>query len=276
MYNPAVSLPISHRPVILPISRPRFEFALILVAILCATGVANAQSLTGRVVDARTDAPVNLATVAVLRDGRTVTGTLTDENGDYRIRVPGSGVFTLSVSSQGYETVIVEEFALSNDPLTIQNFRLEPDPVRLQEVLVETSAGRLSGREKVRRRQLLGKGTFVSGPQLQDIGQESLTQYLAREADLEVRYHPWGFQYLRSPIGPSHCLVVQVNHWPLSTLGYQSLDEIRIDRIAAIEIYNTVSDVPPEEDLIQATRDPRLFPGENCGLVNVWFWHSWE
>jgi hypothetical protein len=243
---------------------------------LLSAAPLGAQSLRGRVVDATTGAPVVQATVAVLLDDRTIAGSLTDATGSFTIRLREEGSFVIRATGQGYATLDMADVQVADrENLALGDLRLDLAPIVLEELILETSAGRARGQEKVRRRQLLGKGSFFSGAELVELRPRSLTEYLAQQADLEVRVDNWGFPYLWSPVGPHHCLVVQVNHWPLSTQGYRSLDEIRLSRVAAIEIYNTVADVPPEADLIRYTEEPRLFPEAKCGLVNVWLWLAW-
>lgn len=249
-----------------------------LVAIMIACGAAPlaAQTYEGRVVAESTGNPIVQASVAVIIDGRTIAGSLTDQNGAFSIRLSDAGTHTLRVTAQGYSTAVANNVVIGTGEIReLADFQLRPNPIALEAIIVEAERGRLRGEDKVRLRQALGVGTFFSGRELEQIRPRSLTEYLAEETGLEVRYDRWGFPYLWSPIGPHHCLVVQVNHWPLSTQGFRSLDEIRLSRIAAIEIYNTVSDVPPEPDLVRYTREPRLFPDRECGLVNVWFWRSW-
>lgn len=233
------------------------------------------QRLEGRVVDATTGSPIVQATIALMLDDRTITGSLTDEDGRYTIAPRDVGSYLVRVSGQGYSPLVIEDVMISRGEARVLDHRLEPKPIALDGIVVEAEAGRLTGQEKVRRRQLLGQGHFLAGREIMVLRPRSLSQYLAEEADLQVRYNRWGHPYLWSPVGPHHCVVLQVNHWPLSTQGFNSLDDIPFDWIAGIEIYNTVGDVPPEAALVEYTTRPRLYPGEQCGLVNVWFWKSW-
>lgn len=227
-------------------------------------------------MDDATGAPIVQATVAVMLDDRTVAGSLTDAAGRFSIRLREADSYIVRVSGQGYATLLADEVTVAlRETLVLTDYRLQPRPIALDAIIVEAESGKLTGAEKIRRRQLLGQGSFFSGTDIALLAPRSLTEYLAREADLEVRYDRWGHPYLWSPVGPHHCLVLQVNHWPLSTQGFNSLDEIPFEWIAGIEIYNTVAEVPPESALIGYTTQPRLYPGEQCGLLNVWFWKSW-
>ncbi len=252
------------------------RFAATLALLLLGVAPLRAQTLQGRVVDATTGAPIVQATVAIVEDDRTIAGSLTDARGNFTIRLRDGGSYELRATGQGFATFIMEDVQVGNrETVALDDLRLAISPIVLDALVAATPAGRLTGQETLRRRQLLGKGTFFSGAELAEERPRSLTAYLAEVADLEVRNDYWGFPALWSPVGPHHCLVVQVNHWPLSTLGYRSLDEIALRHVAAIEIYNTVSEVPPEKDLIEYTEQPRLFPNRKCGLVNVWLWKAW-
>jgi hypothetical protein len=58
-------------------------------------------------------------------------------------------------------------------------------------------------------------------------------------------------------------------------MGYPSLDDIPLERIAAIEVYPDMRDVPP--GWLQYI--PASGTGSNgahpCGMINVWTWDSW-
>jgi hypothetical protein len=251
---------------------------LAAVAIVVGVEAVEAQTIRGRVVDVTTGNPIRQATVAVQFDGRTVAGSLTDVGGEFVIVIQEAGEYDVRASAPGYLTFDLNGLVAEvGDELSLTDIQLEPDPVALEGVSVEVrrDRGRMRGEDRVLLRQLRGEGTFVPGALLVLENPTSLTAYLAEVADLHVRYDFYGSPYLWSPVGPYHCLIAQVNHWPMVALGYRSLDDIALRRIAAIEIYNTAAEVPPEAQLITDTEDPRYCPCGRCGLVNVWFWSSW-
>jgi hypothetical protein len=262
-----------------PLARSGLSGLFAVVTIILGVETLDAQTIQGRVVDATTGDPIRQATVAVQANGRTVAGSLTDEGGEFVIPIRDAGEYDVRASAHGYLTLELEGLVADaeEDELLLSDIRLNPDPVALDEITVEVRRGgeRMRGQDRVLLRQLRGEGTFVPGALLVLENPSSLTSYLAEVADLHVRYDFYGSPYLWSPIGPYHCLIAQVNHWPMVALGYRSLDDISLRRIAAIEIYNTAAEVPPESQLITDTEDPRYCPCGRCGLVNVWFWSSW-
>jgi hypothetical protein len=68
-----------------------------------------------------------------------------------------------------------------------------------------------------------------------------------------------------------------VNRWPLNRpggpgeppIGFRSLDDIPLESIAGIEIFNDYNDVP--ELFASDAIDDMYF----CGFVNVWTTNSW-
>lgn len=106
---------------------------LLLLVLLCGANVANAQILSGRVVDALTGFP--LAGSSVVRvDGR--GGTSTNAEGEFRLRVEQEGEFLLRISYVGYAPL---EVALSTQqPET----RIALDPAYLSAGDVVITAAR--------------------------------------------------------------------------------------------------------------------------------------
>jgi hypothetical protein len=256
--------------------QPGAATALAIVAVLASAfaGVADVsgQTIQGRVIDARSGAGVPTASVTAATGGLVAAGALTNANGTFRIRLEAPGVYLVRVSREGYASVAMDSLrVLEGDTLTLPDIALEPGPIVLDELRVETPRRRPRGQERIRQRQLLGKGVFLSGAMISGDQPKSLTWYLAETAGLQVWYGRRGmdrYPSLRSPTGTYDCVRIQINHWSMGQLGYRSLDEIDLDMIAAVEIYPTFSEVPPENMLIWETN-------RRCGLVNVWLWNAW-
>lgn len=241
---------------------------------LLVPAVLPAQVVTGRVVDEGSSEGIAQAIVEIRdREGREVGSGLADGEGRFRVEVaPPGGPFRLAAWAMSYDRTTVDSLHLApGDTLDVGDLSIRPAPLALDrlDVAAEETSGLLPGRELVRRRQLLEKGTFLSGAVIDADDPYSLTEYLAEAAGLMVR---WGFSgrpRLRSPRARSGCMNVTINHWGMGRSGYRSLDEIDPSWIAAVEIYETERDIP-EEKLIGL--DQRW---SGCGLVNVWLWNSW-
>lgn len=140
---------------------------------------------------------------------------------------------------------------------------LEIAPIGIDTLQVEVQ-GRVTGRERVRRRQILGKGTFFAGAVLEAANPYYISNYLAEETDLISR-----FGALTNPNSVRDCMAIHVNHWPIGKTGFSSMDEIPLDWIAAVEVYDTFDDTPEDARMLSNTA------WGGCGLVNVWLWNSW-
>lgn len=117
------------------------KFALLLVGfLLVAAGPLAAQdsdrdrSLTGRVVDARTDAPVHGAFVGI---APAEEGVFTDSLGYFDLPVFEAGAYTLVAEQLGYSDVRVSISAAEADESV--ELRIEPNPVALEGLEVVTS-----------------------------------------------------------------------------------------------------------------------------------------
>ncbi|UOR03579.1 TonB-dependent receptor [Hymenobacter aerilatus] len=100
-----------------------------LVACTVATSYAQTRSLTGRVVAADSNEP--LIGVTVLVKG-TTTGTVTDNEGNFTLAVPGNQAATLVIRYLGYKE---QEVTPGPDQARL-NIQLAPDQAALDEVVV--------------------------------------------------------------------------------------------------------------------------------------------
>ena len=71
-----------------------------LLFLACAISTYAAQ-LTGKVIDAGSKQPIDFANVSIMQGKNLITGTITDEKGNFTIEV-ADGQYTLVVSFMGY------------------------------------------------------------------------------------------------------------------------------------------------------------------------------
>jgi hypothetical protein len=239
--------------------------ALLLGAL--AVGNVQAQTVRGRFVDPTSGGGIPGVQILANDDWLIAGGAVTDSTGNFELRLPRPGTFSLETTRTGYRTRTLEVTAEGPDVIvTLGDISLETAPIVLDEVRVEIEReGLTPGREWIRQRQLAGKGIFLSGATIAEAEPVSLTQYLGDAADLWVRYDWRGRPSLVSQRSARRCIRLFVNHWPIGAVGYGNLDNILLVDIAAIEIYPTHRDVPA-----QLTWQAGL-----CGAVNVWTWNGW-
>ncbi len=203
--------------------------------LLAGTGGAEAQGggahspdrpvVTGEVHDLQTRRPLaNVAVRLVTEDGTQVLGSAwTDANGRYTVLLflgeredPGSLV--IQAGTLGYVLSSSDPFRLSPGRVTtVPRIQLRPEPVVLDSVVAEAAPLRWNElrppRERVRQRQLEGRGTFIPGAVVENSDARSLPEFVADRIDgLEVEFPAEG-PTLRSTFYP-RCLHVLVNEWP--------------------------------------------------------------
>ena len=110
--------------------------SLLLFVSLAAALCAQSFTLSGKVVDRVSQAPLPFATVVLLSpDSVVLTGAVTSDSGLYRLHVPARGRYLLSVSFIGYATSI-QPLGIDRQHTTLPPIALEPDATTLQTVQV--------------------------------------------------------------------------------------------------------------------------------------------
>ena len=205
-------------------------------------------------------------------DVRPLATAVTDADGRFEIELPrGAGTFRLTVETLFHKPVTIDSLQVPvGEVRTLPDISLEVAPIPLDSLSVQVGRGTESsrGRDWVRRNQQLRKGMFISGAVADYAAGRSIGAYIATQAKLWPRYDMRG--QVTSFINPggalSRCVQVLVNRWPIEHMHYTSVDQIRREDIAAIEIYQDDRDLPPGY----------WFDGKpGCGIVNVWLWNSW-
>lgn len=251
-----------------PSQRRPLALGLATLCLVGGSGDGLAQEVRGRAV--ADDGGEGIATALVEmfdENGDRVGAVVTGDEGRFRLELSRTGgPFVLDVWALGYRRATLDSlFVYPSRPLDLGEIRLETSPIGLDTLRVQARRrGLVPGRELVRRRQLLGRGTFLSGAVLEADDPESLVQYLADASGLVVLSYPT----LHSPDAWGGCMEVHINHWP-GLMGYGNIDHIPLEHIAAVEIYSSPDDIPKEKLINLDT----AFNG--CGLVNIWLWNSW-
>ena len=94
--------------------------------------------IKGHVYDAKTTLPVEYATIAVFQHNQStpVTGTITENNGRFRITGLTEGVFDIEVTFMGYQSRKYEKIEISKNQLTIDlgEIKMSPSSESIQQV----------------------------------------------------------------------------------------------------------------------------------------------
>lgn len=259
---------------------PACTTAALLVGILLGAPALHAQVVSGRVVDSESLTGIPVAAVQLFdEDGQPLDAVLTDAEGRFRIALDRrGGPFRLEADALSHTRASVDSlFVADGEILTLPDLVLAAAPIRLDDIVVEGQRSRITpGREWIRRNQLQGEGTFMAGAVIRAEAPTSLAWYVSEATDVWVRHNEVGEPSFQRPPGNwPRCVEILVNRWPINRdgidgappMGYRSIDDIPLDHIAAIEIYESYRQLP----------DGYIFIGSNpdCGIVNVWLWNSW-
>jgi outer membrane receptor protein involved in Fe transport len=150
--------------------KKRFCPFLILIFLISASSGLLAQgkiNITGKVVEAYSQQPVEFATV-MIADTKTenpITGTTTDIDGNFQVEVESSD-FYVEVSFIGFATKRVEEFQIDGNNLDLGEIQMSENSQTLDEVTVRA--------EKSQTEFKLDKRVFNVGKDLSNTGAGAL------------------------------------------------------------------------------------------------------
>ncbi|MDA7502248.1 outer membrane beta-barrel protein, partial [Chitinophagales bacterium] len=144
---------------------------LLVILCLCLTGSLSGQassySLTGTVVDARSQEAIDYATVIIkqLSDGALVSGTTTSDGGKFALESPTAEI-RLEISFIGYSTLEITDLVFTSQRAELGIIQLGVDSKALDEVLISA--------EKSTTEFRLDKRVFNVGTDLSSSGAGAL------------------------------------------------------------------------------------------------------
>lgn len=244
--------------------------AAAFVVLLAVPTSLRGQAISGRFVDAGTQAGVEAVQVAIRNAEGELVGTgVSDSEGLFRVSLRvGGGPLRLEVEHLAYVGPGIDSlFVGASEVLALSAIALEPRPIALDPIIARAPPAPwvTRGEEWVRRNQLLEKGTFLAGAIVRLLKPPSLTDHIADAAGLAVRVSPSGYKTLWHPGSGNgeDCIDVRLNRWPL----LYPIDYLPLADVAGIEVYKDAIDVP----IAYAWDHDR-----RCGIVNIWMWDSWR
>jgi hypothetical protein len=232
----------------------------IAMALLLLGSTAGAQTITGKLIDATTGAPVDGATIALLRDDRAVGSVVTDGDGAFTLRLPGEGVFRLRADRIGYGAALTPAMQLDADDDVALEFRLLPRAVELNPITVISFSDRPPGPDAgfaERARRSLG-GHFITREEIEQRHPIRIADLLATVPGVHLVPDPRGFGervLLRGDCVPT----VFLDGVPILMADMTIDDLVSPMDVEAIEVYRGPAEMPAE------------FAGRgDCGAIAVW------
>ncbi|MDD7317487.1 MAG: TonB-dependent receptor [Prevotella sp.] len=127
-----------------------FKKIMLAVLVMCFAVMAQAQGvkISGKIVDKETKEAVMQSTVQLLRSDSTfVSGTLTDENGEFAIEAPENGKFVVKVSNIGYAVLTKDVTVSQGREMALGTLTISPDAIMLEGVTAVGQAKKVVLRE---------------------------------------------------------------------------------------------------------------------------------
>ena len=237
------------------------------LALGSAPAPLRAQSIDGVLLDRETGAPIELGLVTLLTsDGDSVSATLTDPGGRFRVAAEEGGEFLLAGAALGYRaTVAGSVFELGRGGSMSLEFRLDPVPIEIGGLTVDADSPLMSRTSLVRngfvQRAQSGMGRFITPAVIDATTAFSTTELLARTGRVTSRYRIGGDRILmRSVFGGFCAPYVYVDGARISMEG-MSLDAfVPLQVLDGVEVYRSPVEAPAQFAM-GTTR---------CGIIVIW------
>jgi len=242
--------------------------ACLTVAVGCsAAPCLQAQVITGRLLDAQTDAPIPVARLVVLDSALApLSSDLTDLRGRFEIRLDvHESQVMIYASALAYRSFLDGPFQFGpTDTLEIE-FRIEPHPMPVDSVLV-----RVEGRQRrldlsgfYQRRDIEPGGVFLELPDLEAKRASRTSDFFTRIPGVRVVPQGGGMGrtrvLLRNGCLPTLFIDGFRVRTPEERVGIID-DFVHRDEVAGIEIYRSAAQVPVQYG----------GTGSGCGVILIW------
>ncbi len=114
------------------------KLLLLFFTVFTVSGLfAQSGTIKGKVFDGDTGEPMPFANVSVVKDGKIITGGMTDFDGKYTIKPVPVGKFSVKASSMGYKTIVFNNLQVNNSKITFQDFKLPSSVSKIDEVVIK-------------------------------------------------------------------------------------------------------------------------------------------
>lgn len=190
------------------------QLALALLLLLAAPAVVGAQTVVGELVDGETGGPITRSFVFLMdTDGQRVGGTMTADDGRFRLRARRPGTYALRAERLGYETVDSELLTLSAGDVVRYRFVVAARPFVLDGIDVATD------RRCVVRPE--------EGRHVARVWEEASKALRATEVTQQEEMYIFVARFFRTELGPRRLEMRSEDSWERVIVGavpFESLD----------------------------------------------------
>lgn len=255
--------------------------AVVVGGLIGGVGAASAQTIEGRLLDLESGMPIPLGLVMMFTEsGDSVTATVADEVGRFRISATEAGSYVLNAAALGYEETPAGVFELGEGGTMTVEYRLTPQPLAIDAMVVSlrqpVRAHHMVRNGFVRRMQR-GLGAFITPYEIAQSPARSTEELMAQVPNVRVgpvMENTDGFILPRGDIGETVQLRRLDGSWCSPTLyvdgrkvDYEPSRGFTLSMMAdrqsveGIEIYRRPAEIPVEYN---------ARPGFICGVIVVW------
>ncbi len=250
----------------------------IAVLSLCFVPAAFPQSVSGRVTERTSGAPVRSAGLVLFDSkGHVQMAALADSAGHYRITTSKAGSYTLKVNGPGLATLETAPIQLTAGSESIVDVTLSLGATKLDNVVVtgkkvvDAPPGNRHKYDQFLLRRQLGIGTFITREQIESHPAAHTPAIFSQIAGLKVRQFgtEWDIRSQRCPAkleGGSNTRSMDDDDptFPMLFIdgmrvkGLSFLNSISPAQIEGIEVYQGAAQLPPEAK------------GNACAAIFIW------
>lgn len=263
------------------IPRPRILLATLL-SLLVGGAVAplHGQTINGTLMEVESDQPISLGLVLMMTEsGDSITSTVTNSRGEFRISSDEPGSFILVASAFGFKETAAGVFELGDDAEMDVEFRIAAAPMPIDGLLVSLQRPVLEHnlvRNGFVRRITRGLGRFITPAEIEKSSARTAADLLRGIPGVHIT-RPGGA--LQAHQGEMVRLVSQNDYCAPTVyldgarMSPQMTSQTAFDVLAplqsidAIEVYRRPAEVPIEYGM---TASGASYGEGPCGVIVVW------
>jgi hypothetical protein len=238
---------------------------LAAACVIAGRGSLEAQTIDGLLLERGTDRPIDLALVTLhTAEGDSVSSTLTDASGRFRVEASWGGDFLLSATALGYRSTTAGVFELGEGGRITLEFRLEAQAIEIGGITIEARSSLLNQPNLIRNgfveRAQRGFGRFITPADIEKSATRSTTELLTQTGRITTRYAIGGDRILmRGQVG--YCTPTVYLDGVRYSMTSMSVDQlVSVSALEAVEVYRTANEAPV-----------RYGGGmSGCGIILLW------
>ncbi len=241
---------------------------LSVLLVVLAPGLADGQTVGGRVVEDSTQVPVSGAIVSIVRPDGALVGTVrTDSVGAFVVTLDSAGIVRLRVTHPSYETVLSDTIVVDENEAVTVELRVARHVIPLAPLVVTARADRRLQGFRARLAKRYAFGHFLSRDQIERRRGVKVSELLRAVPGIRLVEVPpcrgcagENFIYMRG--GTDRCLAtILIDGMEVKQGAGMPIDAtLTPDALEGVEVYTDPAGVPPELGVFS----------NQCGVVAFW------